>query len=263
MNPHFLREHLPRVAVAIAMLLGFGSVPATAASISDGVATITVSNANGSLTDFILGGTDHLFQADYYFRTGSMTSEGMLTGTNSTFITSVTANGNDITVNGATSEFDFTLTYGLDGAGNLAPKLNITNTSGAQLDLNLFNYQDWDVNGSAGGDTITWNGSVATVSQAATAIRITPFQTPSAVQASGWPTLRNSLRDGSATTLVDGAGLPFGPGDGTFAFEFVLSLASGESTTVAYVVPEPSTGLLGALGLVILGWSSRRRRLQT
>jgi hypothetical protein len=259
---HLLRTHLPRVAAASAALLCLGSVSGTAATISDGIATITVDDADGSLTDFILSGRDHLFEADYYFRTGSMTSEGMLTGVNSTYINSVTASGNDIMVTGSTSEFDFTLTYHLDGAGNMAPRLDITNTSGSQLDLNLFNYQDWDVNGSAGGDRISWNGSVATVSQGPTDIRVTPFQTPNAVQASGWPTLRNSLRDGSATTLVDGAGLPFGPGDGTFAFEFVLSLASGESTIVTYVVPEPSTGLLGAVGLVILAWSSRRRRFQ-
>lgn len=264
MPPHSLRASLRapwRVAIAAALLLSSSALPASSATISDGIATITVNDGDGSLVDYILGGTDHLFQADYYFRSQTMTAEGMLTGANSTYITSVTNNGNDITVAGATSQFDFTLVYGLNGFGLLSPSLSITNTSGAQLDLVLFNYQDWDVNGTANGDRITWNGNNVLVSQGPTSIGVVPFQTPNAVAASGWPTLRNSLRNGTPTTLVDGAGLPFGPGDGTFAFEFVLSLADGASTTFVYAVPEPSSGLLGVLGLVILAWSSRRRRL--
>lgn len=259
MTPH-LPLRLCRAAVVLATVCCF-ALPVWSATINDGVTAITVSDTHGGVTDFVTGGSDHLFQADYYFRTGSMSAEDMMTGVNSTYIQSVTASGNDITVVGSTSEFDFTLVYGLDGSGRMVPTLDITNTSGAQLDLTLFNYQDWDVNGTAGGDTITWNGSLLTVSQGTTDIGITPFSSPDAVEASGWPILRNSLRDGSPTTLTDGAGLPFGPGDGTFAFQFDLSLAAGGSTTIIYTVPEPSTGLLGGLGLAGLAWSSRRRKL--
>ena len=260
MTPHSLgdRGWIRHIGIFSVLLLGLGVLPAGAATVTDGVATITANDTNGSLTNFVLAGTDNLFQAEYYFRTGSMSAEANLTS--STYVTSVTPSVNNITVTGSTAEFDFTLIYGLDGAGRMIPSLDITNTSGAALTVSLFNYQDWDVAGTAGGDTITWNGVDVLITDGATTIQVTPSTTPNAIQASGWPQLRNSLRNGTATTLVDGAGLPFGPGDGTFAFEYDLNLAAGGSTTVIYNVPEPSSGLLGGLGLAGLAWSSRRRR---
>ncbi|MGH0031174.1 MAG: PEP-CTERM sorting domain-containing protein [Myxococcota bacterium] len=260
MIPHFPKPTLRRVALAFAALLGL-ALPAGSATINDGTASLTVSDTHGGATDYVLGGTDHLFQADFYFRTGSMTAEEMMTGVNSTYVNSVSASGLEITVTGSTSEFDFTLIYGLDGAGRMTPSLDITNTSGSQLDITVFNYQDWDVNGTAGGDSIIWNGFDFVISQGATSIQVTPAQTPTAVAASGWPTLRNSLRDGSATTLTDGAGLPFGPGDGTLAAQHDLSIADGDTGSVIYTVPEPSTGAMGLLGLAGLAWASRRRPL--
>jgi hypothetical protein len=234
---------------------------AWSATISDGIATITVSNANGSLTEYSLAGQDHLFQADYYFRTGSMTAEDMMTGVNSTYINSVSSSGLDITVSGSTSEFDFTLVYSLDGQGRMIPSLDITNTTASTLDLSLFNYQDWDVDGPQG-DTAVWNGADMLISDNGIVIQVTPFQTPDAIEARSFQGLRQELRDNAVTNLTDGAGLPFGPGDATFAFQFDLSLAAGETTTVIYTVPEPSTGLLGLVGLAMLAWGSRRRRQQ-
>jgi hypothetical protein len=261
MIPHSQRKAWTRIAAAIALGL-CAAAPAGAASVSDGVASITVHDNFGDVTNYVLGGVDHLFEAEYYFRTASMTSEDALTGANSPYVNNVVANAltNSITVTGATADFDFTMVYSLNGAGLMVPTLDITNTSGSALDITLFNYQDWDVNGSAGGDTITWNGSNILVSDGTTQIGVLPFQTPDAVMATGFPTLRNALRNGAVTTLTDGAGLPFGPGDGTFAFEFALSLVADETASLAYAVPEPSTGVLGIMGLAILAWSSRRRR---
>ena len=241
-------------------LLALLALPAAAATINDGIATLFVSDASGAMLNYVTGGTDHLYEANYYYRTTAMSLEEVLVGGGTSSVTSVTVTTpTEITVLGSTADFDFTLTYGLDGSGLLVPSIELTNTSGSQLDLSLFSYQDWDLDGSFTGDTVVWNGSQIIQSEI-TPLYITPFQTPDAVEASVYSTLYDQLEDGGVDNLTDGAGLPYGPGDGTFAFQFDLSLAPAASTTIAYAVPEPSSGALATLGLLALAWLGRDRR---
>ena len=272
MTPTPLLTRTRHVLLFLALTLGLLSLPAGAATIDDGVATLVVSDTHGGATDYIRDGADHLFQADYYYRTPSMTQEGRMTGFGSSLVSSVVADdvANEITVQGSLSGvFDFTLTYSLSGSGLLVPSLDIVNLDTVNpLDLTLFSYHDWDVDGSFNGDSVSWNG-VDMVQSDSTILSIRPFTTPDAVEAgpfnppgpsSSNPSIRDRLRDGDVDDLVDGAGLPFGPGDGTFAFQYLLSLAPGATTTIIYSVPEPSTGALAALGLIGLAWVGRDRR---
>ena len=74
--------------------------------------------------------------------------------------------------------------------------------------------------------------------------------------------LRNALEDAGVTNLNDGAGLPFGPGDSTFAFQYDRVISANGSTTIDMgfvAVPEPGSGSLTALGLLILGLARRPR----
>jgi uncharacterized protein (TIGR03382 family) len=241
-------------------LLALLALPAAAATISDGIATLNVSDTSGAMLNFVTGGTDHLYEGNYYFRTPSMGLEEALVGSGTTSVTSVTVTSpTEITVLGGTADFDFELTYALSGSGILVPSLELTNTTGSQLDLALFSYQDWDVDGSFTDDTVVWDGSRIIQSEI-TPLYITPFQTPDAVEASVYSTLYDELEDGNVDNLTDGAGLPFGPGDGTFVFQFDLSLAPTGTTTIVYAVPEPSSGALATLGLLALAWLGRNRR---
>lgn len=247
-----------------AALLALLSVPAGAAplSVSDGTATVTADDQHGGLTNFILGGVDHLFQADYYFRTSSMTLEQALTGTTSSVVDSVAATSpTEITVMGTATGFTYTIVYWLDGAGRMRSSLDIQNTTGSPLTITVFNYQDWDVNNTAGGDSIVWNGFDILQTQGSTVIQVTPQQTPDVIQAGAFSGIRNQLRDGNVDNLTP-TGLPFGPGDGTFAFQFNLVIPTGGGGTIIYSVPEPSTGVLAALGLIALAWWGRDRRLR-
>lgn len=243
-----------------ALVLLLLALPAGAVRINDGVAALTVSNNSGEMYNYRSGGRDQLYQALYYYRTGGMTQEQVLVGPGTTSVTQVSRTGpTEITVLGSTPTFDYTLIYRLNGNGGLSPSIELTNTSGASLDLTLFSYQDWDVDNSPAGDSITWDGSTMLQSDGATGIAINPAQTPDAVQAAPYATLLNSLDDGGITNL-DGTGLPFGPGDGTFAFQFDLTLLPNQSTSIIYSVPEPSSAALAMLGLVTLAWWGRDRR---
>ena len=250
------------------LLASLLALPAGAATISDGVASLFVNDTDGGARDYVRGGDDHLFQADYYYRTDSMTQEGRMTGFGTSLVTSVVGDdvADTITVDGSlTGVFDFTLVYRLNGSGLLVPELTITNLDTVNpLNLTLFSYHDWDVDGSFGNDDITWTGTEISQSET-TDLRIRPFQTPDAVEVGPFnppgatPSIRDRLRDGDVDNLVDGAGLPFPTGDGTFAFQFDLTIAPDSDSIIVYTVPEPSTGALAALGLIGLAWIGRKR----
>jgi hypothetical protein len=245
-----------------ATLLALLAAPAGAAplNISDGTATVTADDQHGGLTNFILGGVDHLFQADYYFRRAGMTLEQALTGTTETTVTSVTATSpTSITVLGTATGFNYSLVYALDGNGRMMPALTIQNTQGSPLTITIFAYHDWDVNGSTSGDTITWNGFDMLQSQGSTTIRVTPQQPPDVMQAATFAGIRNQLRDGNLDNLTP-TGIPYAGSDGTFAFQFNLVIPTGGGSTILINVPEPSTGMLAAMGLIGLAWWGRDRR---
>jgi hypothetical protein len=191
-----------------------------------------------------------------------MTLEQALTGTTSSVVDSVAATSpTEITVMGTATGFTFTIVYGLDGLGRMTPSLNIQNTTGSPLNITIFSYHDWDVNGTAGGDSIVWNGFDILQSQGSTVIQVHPVQDPDVIQAGAFSGIRNQLRDGNVDNLTP-TGLPFGPGDGTFAFQFDMVIPTGGGGSILYSVPEPSTGVLAALGLIALAWWGRDRRLR-
>jgi hypothetical protein len=258
-----LSRCLPRLARAAA-LLALLAAPAGAAplSVSDGTATITADDQHGGLQNFILGGTDHLWEAEYYFRTGGQTFEQVLTGTGSAYVTSVAATSpTEITVMGSATGFTFTLVYRLVGGGRMTSHLALQNTTAGPLTLALFGYYDFDVNGTPSGDSLTWNGFDMLQTQGSTVIQVHPTQTPNVMQGGNYPNIRNELRDGNLDNLT-ATGVPSSGGDRTFAFQWNLVIPTGGGTTFVYTVPEPSTGVLAALGLIALAWWGRDRRVR-
>jgi hypothetical protein len=251
-----------RIALTAA-LLALIAIPAGAAplSISDGTATVTADDAHGGLSNFVLGGLDHLFEAEYYFRTSGMTRELALTGTTSTLVSSVAATSpTEITVMGSATGFNFTVVYGLNGSGGLLSSLSIQNTSGGSLTIAVFSYYDFDVNNTTGGDSVSWNGFDMIQSQGSTVISVHPTQTPDIMQGANFSSIRTQLRDTGVDNLT-ATGIPAsGGGDRTFAFQFNLVIPLGGGTTLVYAVPEPSTGALAAFGLIGLAWLGRDRR---
>jgi hypothetical protein len=244
-------------------LLALLAMPAAAAplSVSDGTATITADDQHGGLYNYVMGGNDHLFEADYYFRVAGQTRENVLTGTTSAYVTSVTATSpTEITVMGTATGFTFTVIYELVGGGRMTSYLALQNTTAGPLSIALFGYYDFDVNGSPTGDSLSWNGFDMIQSQGSTVISVHPVTPPDVRQGGNYPAIRNELRDTNVDNLT-ATGIPSGGGgDRTFAFQWNLVIPTGGGTTFVYTVPEPSSGVLAALGLIALAWWGRDRR---
>ena len=106
-----------------------------------------------------------------------------------------------------------------------------TNPTGAPLDINLFHYNDTDLDATAGSDSADSLGVTAMeISESSTSFY-------DGVGASGYavgtfPNIRNLFSDGVPTTLGD-TGLPFGPADFSGAFQWIYNIPpQGSQTTV-------------------------------
>lgn len=156
-----------------------------------------------------------------------------------------------------------------DGTGvQVLNTMTITNRDTGPLSLTLFNALDYDLAGTVGSDTVTWNGTDTFnwVDGNRTAQhRALGF---SAYQASEWAStgtaaLNRQFTDTARTTLNNT--VVAGAGDRISAFQFDLTLAAGESITIFVgssintVAPIPTPGAMALVGLAGLAGLRRRR----
>lgn len=142
--------------------------------------------------------------------------------------------------------------------------LTIVNNSGNTLDLSLFNYLDYDISGTAGGDSAIWQDQANNIMRISDGANFGEYQGvgANAWQVTPWSTLRTNLSDADIDNM-NNTGLPFGPGDWTGGFQWNVAVAAGGSITLTTyhsinsAIPGPGAlALLGVAGLI----GTRRRR---
>jgi hypothetical protein len=257
---------------AVALAAGFSM--AHAASISDLNASANFNFSNPTIQNsFTLDGLNQLNGASSYVRVGngaedSIASLGVPTLSTYDGTRGIVA---QYTAGSYTLQVDYHLTGQSAGSGAalLTETVRIMNTSASSLDFHFFSYSDFDLNSTAGNDSVqlvSFGGSYFLASQVdgVSAWAQTVF-TPGASRAEADITgaLLAKLNNGVADNLNNTASA--GPGDVAWALQWDLTIAPGliaaisKTTSIQLqVIPEPSAFAFVGLGLAGLLLARRK-----
>ncbi len=233
---------------------------------------VDIDEINATVNNWFVSGTDHVAQHSYYFRVGDGGSASLVSTIGAPAVTLLGGNGAQVVYQNTV--FRVTLSYLLTGASNgmtadLSESALVENLGGS-TSFRLFQYNDYDMNGTAGNDrgerlnssTIQVTDSVVTMVEAVEGG--TPIPNFSEIDHT-WPSLRNDITGTSGYNLNSPAGSNVGEvlnGDISYAFQWNRAMATGASFVVStdkvMAVPEPGTMI--ALGLGFSALFARRRR---
>ena len=240
--------------------------------------TLTADSEEG-MRNWCVDGVDQLYKQWFWYRVGS-------TGRERSINTLGLDNVIQLSENSLFAEYGdsrfvieatFTLMGGAMGSGesSIGEQIRIKNISSTPLDFHFFQYTDFDLNGSAPGDTVQlFQDSMGLFTEALQIkgnIRFADtIVSPGANHGeAGIATAPNSLNvrlnNSTPTTLSDFSG-PL-TGDADWAFQWDRVLAPGAYLNIyivkdSFVVPEPGTLSLLAVGLIAFGVARRSRQLR-
>ena len=237
--------------------------------------------SQAGMFNWSVDGQNQLAQQWFWYRIGDNPEHSIDTISAPSFITPNARTLYTTYANAAYSvEVDYSLTGSLPGSGHsdIGESIRINNLSAAPLDFHFFQYSDFDLGGTPGGQTVQLGkdlgGFFNEALQTGPGGTLDESITAAAPGANhGEAALFNStlikLNDGLPDTLNDNAG-PVGPGDATWALQWDFLIAPNSSaliskdkyiqldTTPSNPTPEPSSLVLTSLGLAGLALLKRR-----
>jgi hypothetical protein len=272
------RSNLVAVLGVLLAVCGALSVATTAQA---AIVTLTDGNSSTSIDastpvgqfNWLVDGVNQTFQQGFWFRIGDAGDEQALSTV--PLVSAGTAFGDtvaqlhyknpgvmDVLVN-------YTLLGGSLGShsSDLGESIRVINLGASTMSLHFFQYVDFDLNGSAGGNYLRfvdahtvdqWGGGGAVLSETV----VTPMANH--FEGKVYPTTLLKFSDGLPTTLADAppVGTVLGPADVTWAYEWDVDIAPGDNFTISKdkmlsAVPEPATIIVWSLlsGFAIaFGW---------
>lgn len=251
----------------IAALVGVvAGANAQAFQLTDGNAVVDGDAGNGLLFNWFTDGVDDLFNQDYYYRIG-LTPEAPVWTIGAPIVTQFAPNALNVAWanNVVRVDITFTLIGGAPGSGTseIGEIVRVQNLTNGVLPFHLFEYDDFDLGGTAGGDSaMLLNGSTIMQWDNLTTAMVGTVPPFDRWEIAAFPTILNKLNDGVPDNLSNGTS-PLGPGDMTFAMQWDRNIAARGTFLMSKnkrieVVPEPAT--LAALGLGFAALLRRRRK---
>jgi hypothetical protein len=265
-----------RVLAVLAALVAAGVGDAQTVSLNNGNSLAKVNlfgPGPAGMTSWTINNQPELQQQWFWYRVdGDATGQHSLDTIGAPHINSQNANSVDaLYTSGSTFSIDLSYTLnggqpgGNDWNSDITENIAINNLTGSALTFHFFQYSDFSLAGTLGGETATIfqnNGfySQANVIKAANQLSET-IDIPLAnhAEADLATATRDRLNQGSPYTLNDN--LASGPNpslDATWAFEWDLTIDPNSSVTVikdkklsVAPVPEPGTAALFGVGLLV------------
>jgi hypothetical protein len=254
-------------ALCLILLMALGAPLAQADVIlTSGNSQVKIDPANWyGLYSWTVNGTEQMYNQWFYYRVGSSGPERSIDTLSAPGIVTSGTDQAELTYIGSliSVSVKYALVGGSGSEAKLTETVSITNISTSSLALHFFQYTDFDLNGTPGGDVGEIYGPKHNrVDQKEGSVMLSEkgITPPSYYQISDFPDIILSLTDADPTTLNDTGG-PLGPGDLAWALEWDFNLDSGESFLISKdkmisTVPIPPAALLfgtGLLGLVGIG----------
>jgi hypothetical protein len=271
---YFSLERVGKLWAIAACVLAAYSGPAQIYTFTSGNASATINlGSQAGMYNWTVNGVDQLNQQWFWYRVGPTGPERSI---DTIGAPALTITPNSLTATYTHSQFnirvDYVLASALPGSSDstLTESITVNNTSGGPLDFHFFQYSDFDLGGTPGGDTVQLDTNVSgkynyALQTDGPVIFSESNVVPGASggEAAAFPVTLSSLNDGVATSLSGSAG-PVS-GDVTWAFQWDSMLdttTQGSSFVLSktkYIsVPEP--GALSLMGLSLAAWALRRRR---
>lgn len=188
-------------------------------TLTDNNSVVQVNTGNSAgMFNWTVGGQNQLYQQWFWFRAGATGPEATINTISAPTITTPDAKTLYTSYfNGAFGvQVNYSLTGGSAGSGysDVGESIIITNATASALDFHFFQYSDFDLGGTAGGQTVqlgknTFTGLFNTADQVAPGVAFQEsVHTPGAQhgEAGLFPATLNRLNDGIPTTLNDNAG---------------------------------------------------------
>jgi hypothetical protein len=233
-------------------------------------AQVNLSSSAG-LSSWQVDGVNQLQQQWFWYRVGATGPESDLSAITTSPTYSTSFGGRELDALYANATFGISVRYLLSGntvgtgKSGINETVQIFNYSGATLDFHLFGYSHFTLAGTANNQNVQIlpltgaNEAIQTIgpiSGSAPSLTETTLGSVAAtrVEAAAYSQTLSELTDGLATTLNNITSA--GPGNPTFAFQWDLSIAPGQSSGIfgkldQVQVPEPSTWALLSLGVMV------------
>ncbi len=273
------------IVAAIAWLAGGVSAFAGTLSLTDGNSVVTLDPSSpAGVSGWSVDNVNQLFQQWFWYRIGSSGPQSSIDTLGLSSSSQVSPSEASVTysgTNGLTIQVTYLLTGGanLSGAADLGESIAITNNSPASQDVHFFQYSNFTLDtpttsSSAAQDYVQFQNSNAVdqhngVETLAETV-ITPK--PNYRETGFAPNLLNEIENDAPYTLGEvnnnTPDAQIGPGDVSWAYEWDRTIAPGSTfiiskdkalSGVLQPVPEPSSLVLVAAGLVSLAGVARRR----
>jgi hypothetical protein len=252
-------------------LLCFSAVQAQVVLTHNG-SVLEIDENTGTIVNWTVGGVDHVFEHTYYWRDGDSTTVSLLSDIGAPVVNLFGSRAAEVIY--ANDDLRITISYLLTGSTNgmtsdLVESVLVESLTGPMA-FRLFQYTDYDLNGTSDNDSATRENSstirstdddVQTVWAVEGGTPIPEFTEISNV----YPELQDNLLNVAGYNLDTAAGDGLGDsesGDIAYAMQWNRDMTANSaflmSTNKVVAVPEPGSML--ALGLGAAALLARRRR---
>lgn len=275
LNPSIKTGKIRRVlgvALAAAMVASLSPNAEAVILIDDNSVLIVDENSSSGANAWAVDSQDQLFQQWFWYRVGDVgagTREYSIDTLGPAF---VNATANSATITYGNSLFDISVTYTLTGGAigtgqsTLNEDILIVNNSSSVLDLQFFQYSDFDLAGTKDDDSVILHPASSpfelayqwddTAGLTEGIITLNPAASRGSTDLA--PTIVNLLEDDFITDFST-IGSSTLDGDVEFAFQWDLSIPAGGAEIISkvknlevFIVPEPTVSALGLMGLLLV-----------